>query len=142
MRQELFEGSKMAGAGSFKLFTGTIAAAVVLTTFPSVVNVSARAQRLRDDIKPMVVSEPIALFITLCLWSEQRPATCREVPLTPGAAGPGFASMEACYDGQDEALGKWRAQAGPVFGFTSMAGDGYRIEGQRCGPILGSRGDE
>jgi hypothetical protein len=33
-----------------------------------------------------------------------------------------------CLDGQEEAFLKWREQAGPVFGFTAMAGDGYRIK--------------
>jgi hypothetical protein len=98
---------------------------------------SAAAQQI-DDVKPMANREPVALYITLCLWSQQRPAAmCREVPLTPGAAGPGFASMEACQDGQDEAVRQWLVQAGPVFGFTAMAGDGYRIERKRCSPVVG-----
>jgi len=50
--------------------------------------------------------------------------------------------MRACLDGQENALLKWREQAGPVFGFTAMAGDGYRIEGPRRGPITGSSGNE
>jgi hypothetical protein len=53
-----------------------------------------------------------------------------------------FAGMKACHDGQEEAPGKWSAQAGPVFGFTSMAGAGYRMEGPRCGPVIGTSGDE
>jgi len=49
-----------------------------------------------------------------------------------------FASMKACQDGQEEAIGKWREEAGPVFGFTAMAGDGYRIDGTRCGLVPAS----
>ena len=97
-----------------------------------------------NPVRPAATGEPIALYITLCLWSEQHPAaTCREVPLTPGAAGPTFVSMRACQDGQDEAMGRWREQAGPVFGYTAMAGDGYRIQGLRCGPLADDspRGD-
>jgi hypothetical protein len=45
--------------------------------------------------------------------------------------------MEACQDGQEEALHKWFAEAGPVFGFTAMAGDGYRIEAKHCDPVVG-----
>ena len=45
--------------------------------------------------------------------------------------------MKACLDGQDEAVGKWRDQAAPVFGFTGMSGDGYRIEGGHCRPVAG-----
>jgi hypothetical protein len=89
-----------------------------------------------DRIEPAATGKPVALYISICLWSQQHPSeTCREVPLTPGAAGPLFATMKACQDGQQEALRKWRTEAGPVFGFTAMAGDGYRIDGMRCGPI-------
>ena len=116
--------------------------AVVLVTFSSPFKVAFASSEQLMDIQPIATAEPVALYITLCLWSGQRPATCRELPLTPGAAGPVFASMKSCQDGQDEAMSKWRAQAGPVFGFTAMAGDGYRIEGQRCGPVVGSLGDE
>jgi hypothetical protein len=84
-------------------------------------------------------SQPVALYITLCLWSEHHPAAmCREVSLTPGAAGSGFASMEACEDGQEEAMRKWFAEAGPVFGYTALAGDGYRIEAKYCRPVMGN----
>jgi hypothetical protein len=128
----------MAGAGSLKLYAVVIAA-VIVTIFPSALKIaSASAQQLSDDIKPMANSAPVALYIRLCLWSEQRPAVCREVPLTPGAAGQGFASVRACLDGQKEALLKWREQAGPVFGFTAMAGDGYRIEEIHCSRLLDS----
>jgi hypothetical protein len=135
--QTMFGGAKMAGAGVVKLSAAAIAT-VVLTISPSAFKVaSASAQQLSDD-KPMATSEPVALFIRLCPWSQQRPAVCREVPLNPGAAGPGFASMKSCLDGQEEAVLKWREQAGPVFGFTAMAGDGYRIEDIHCGPLLRS----
>jgi hypothetical protein len=125
----------MAGIGSLKL---RAVAAVVLTTSPYAFKVvgPAWAQQLKDDTKPTAVREPVALYIRLCLWSEQRPAACREVSLTPGAAGPGFTSMRACRDGLEEAFLKWREQAGPVFGFTAMAGDGYRIEEIHCSPLL------
>jgi hypothetical protein len=49
--------------------------------------------------------------------------------------------MEACQDGQEEALHKWFAEAGPVFGFTEMAGDGYRIEAKHCDPVVGGSFD-
>jgi hypothetical protein len=84
-------------------------------------------------------TSPVALYITLCLWSRERPAAmCREVPLTPGAAGPEFVSMEACLDGQEEAMRRWFSEAGPVFGFTDLAGDGYRIDGKHCRPVEGT----
>jgi hypothetical protein len=132
----------MAGAGSLKLYTVAIAAIIPTISLSVLKIASASAQQLSDDIKPMATRAPVAPYIKLCLWSEQRRAVCREVPLTPGAAGPAFASMRACLDGQEKAFLKWREQAGPVFGFTAMAGDGYRIEGPRCGPITGSSGDE
>jgi hypothetical protein len=128
----------MAGIENLKLCA---VAAVVLITSPyafKAVGLAWAAQQLKDDTKPTAVREPVALYIRLCLWSEQRPATCREVSLTPGAAGPGFTSMRACLDGQEEAFLKWREQAGPVFGFTAMAGDGYRIEEIHCSPLLES----
>jgi hypothetical protein len=52
-----------------------------------------------------------------------------------------FVSMEARQDGQEQAVHKWRAESRPVFGFTDMAGDGYRIEGTHCGPVVGSSFD-
>jgi hypothetical protein len=95
------------------------------------------------QVRPIATGEPVALYITLCLWSALHPAaTCREVPLTPGAAGPTFVSMQACQEGQEEAMVRWRVQAGSVFGFTGMAGDGYRIEGKRCGLAMGNPRDE
>jgi hypothetical protein len=117
-------------------------AAMVLVTSPSPFKIPSALGEQLKDVQTVATSEPVALYITLCLWSGQRPATCRELPLTPGAAGPGFANMEACEEGQEVALGKWRAEAGPVFGFTAMAGDGYRIEGQRCGVAVGSSQEE
>ena len=114
-----------------------IAAAIIVTS-PSPFQIGFASAQQIDGMKPTANSAPIALYITLCLWSERRPAAmCHELPLTPGAAGPGFASMEACRDGQQEALRKWLTQAGPVFGFTAMSGDGYRIEGQHCSPAVG-----
>jgi hypothetical protein len=131
----------MSGIGNLGMRTAAIAL-TVLAASPSPFKIpSASSQQLRE-IRPAATGEPVALFITICLWSEQRPATFRELPLTPGAAGPGFASIEACHDGQAEALHKWRTEAGSVFGFTSMAGDGYRIEGQRCGPVVGNSGED
>jgi hypothetical protein len=109
---------------------------VVLIVSPFLFGVTPVLAEQLDNIKPMATIEPIALYIDLCLWSQQHPLpTCREVPLTPGAAGLRFVSMNACHDGQDEAMRKWRAESGPVFGFTAMAGDGYRIDGIRCGPV-------
>jgi hypothetical protein len=130
----------MSNTGNLTLRTAAIAAAV-LVNFPSPFHVASASSEQLKDIQSIATREPIALYITLCLWSQQRPATCRELPLTPGAAGREFVSMEACRDGQEEALHKWLAEAGPVFGFTAMAGDGYRIEGQHCGPVVGSSFD-
>jgi hypothetical protein len=128
----------MSDTRNFTLGAAAIAATILVTITVLFEMTSASAQQLKD-IEPMRASEPVALYITLCLWSEHRPAAiCREVSLTPGAAGPGFASMEACQDGQEEAMRRWLAEAGPVFGFTALAGDGYRIEGRHCRPIMGS----
>jgi hypothetical protein len=44
--------------------------------------------------------------------------------------------------GTEEALERVFEQAGQVFGFTSMAGDSYRIDEHRCSPVIGSSGDE
>jgi hypothetical protein len=123
-----------------KLRGATIAAAALITFSPPFQIASASSQQ-RKDIQSIANREPVALYVTLCLWSQQRSATCRELSLTPGAAGRGFASMEACRDGQEEALHNWLMEAGPVFGFTAMAGDGYRIEGKHCGPVVGSSFD-
>jgi hypothetical protein len=93
------------------------------------------------DTESTDTNKPVALYVTLCLWSKERPvAMCREVPLTPGAAGPEFVGMKACLDGQDEAMRKWFSEAGPVFGFTDVAGDGYRIDGKHCRPLGGTSG--
>ena len=116
-------------------------AAAVLVTLPTPFQIASASSEQLKDIQSIAIREPVALYITLCLWSQQRAATCRELSLTPGAAGRGFASMEACRDGQEEALHKWLVEAGPVFGFTAMAGDGYRIEGKHCGPVVGSSFD-
>jgi hypothetical protein len=115
--------------------------AVVFAASPSPFRITAAsAQQLQ--IEPAEASGATALYLTLCLWSEHRPmATCRELPLTPGAAGPVFSSIKACQDGLEEAMGRWRAQAGPVFGYTEMAGDGYRIQNIRCAPVVGKSGD-
>lgn len=109
-------------------------AAVFLTTFPSPRRIASASEP--DGIKPPATGQPVALYISLCMWSPQHPSpTCREVPLTPGAAGPVFGSMKACQDGQEEAFRKWRAEAGPVFGFTAMAGDGYQIDEIHCSSV-------
>ena len=106
-------------------------------------SVAAAVALFSGSPKAAETSEPkVALFITLCLWSPEHPAeTCREVPLTPGPAGPGFDDMKACQDGQEEAMRKWREQAGPLLGFTAMAGEGYRIKGERCGAVVNSSSD-
>jgi hypothetical protein len=122
------------------LSAAAFAAAVLVITASPFQIVSASTPQPGDD-KPIVIEEPVVLYLTLCLWSEQRPKImCRELRLTPGPAGPMFASMKACQDGQEEAIGKWREEAGPVFGFTAMEGDGYRIEKPRCASVVeGSR---
>jgi hypothetical protein len=129
-----------ASRGHLALSAAAIAAAVLVTSASSFQTACASTPP-PEDIKPATVSQPVALYLTLCLWSQHRPAVlCRELRLTPGPAGPMFASMQACQDGQEEAVGKWREQAGPVFGFTAMAGDGYRIDGTRCALVAeGSR---
>lgn len=125
----------MSDIRNFRLRVAAIAAAFLVTSPASFGIASASAQQL-NDVQPTATSEPVALYITLCLWSKQRPAAmCREIPLTPGAAGPEFVSMKACQDGQEEAMRRWRAEAGPVFGFTEAAGDGYRIEAKHCRPV-------
>jgi hypothetical protein len=121
---------------------GAVLAAAVLVASPTLFEIPSASGEQLKDIRPTATQEPVALYIALCLWSGQRPATCRELPLTPGAAGPVFASFKACQDGQEEAMARWRAQAGPVFGFTAMAGDVYRIDGTRCGPVVARSGDE
>ena len=132
------EIAKVSHARNFALRAAVVAATILVTSSSPFQIAAASAQQV-EDIKPTANSEPIALYITLCLWSQRRPAAmCHELPLTPGAAGPGFASMEACQDGQEEAVRKWLAQAGPVFGFTAMSGDGYRIEGKHCSPAVGN----
>jgi hypothetical protein len=118
-------------------------ASMMLFSAPSPGQVDSTTTDPSQGVKPTTISPPIGLYITLCLWSRQHPqALCREVPLTPGAAGPGFESMKACQDGQDEAVGRWRDQAAPVFGFTGMSGDGYRIEGGHCRPVAGDARDQ
>src|ERR1700678_4073796 len=127
---------KMSDTGSFALRGAAIAAAMLITsTFPLQIASASSEQQLKDT-HPPDPREPVALYITLCLWSQQHPTpTCHEVPLTPGAGGPGFASLNACHSGREDALNKWHAEAGPVFGFPAMAGDGYRTEAIRCGPV-------
>jgi hypothetical protein len=126
----------MSNARYVALSIATIAA-VFLTTFLSPGGIASVSEP--SGISPDATVEPAALYISLCLWSQQHPSpTCRELPLTPGAAGPVFVTMQACRDGQEEAFRKWRAEAGPVFGFTAMAGDGYRISGMHCRPVASS----
>jgi hypothetical protein len=130
---------KMSDTGSFALRGAAIAAAMLITsTFPLQIASASSEQQLKDT-QPPEPREPVALYITLCLWSQQHPTpTCHEVPLTPGAGGPGFASLDTCHSGQEDALKKWQAEAGPVFGFKAMEGDGYRIDRVRCSPIENS----
>jgi hypothetical protein len=124
-------------------FTSSTAMIIATTLIISLLP-SRLASAPATDIESTATAEPVALYLTLCLWSKERPAAmCREVPLTPGAAGPEFVSMKACLDGQEEAMRKWFSEAGPVFGFTDVAGDGYRIDGKHCRPVAGtSRGRE
>jgi hypothetical protein len=116
----------------FTSSTAVIIATILMTSpLPSKL-----ASASPTDIESTATTGPVALFVTLCLWSKERPtAMCREVPLTPGAAGPQFVNMKACLDGQEEAMRKWFLEAGPVFGFTDVAGDGYRIDGKHCRPV-------
>ncbi len=130
----------MRGSKGFILSVAVSFATIAIFPIPA----SALASASAADVDPTEITEPVALYVTLCLWSKERPAAiCREVPLTPGAAGPEFVSMKACLDGQEEAMRKWFSEAGPVFGFTDVAGDGYRIDGKHCRPVAGtSRGSE
>ncbi len=117
---------------SFTLSTAVIIATMITSLLPS------RLASAPTNIDSTATDEPVALYVTLCLWSKERPAAmCREVPLTPGAAGPGFVNMKDCLDGQEEAMRKWFLEAGPVFGFTDVAGDGYRIDGKALPPYRG-----
>ena len=119
----------------FTLSTALVSLAILITSLVP----SRLASALSIDIESTATTERVALYVTLCLWSKERPtAMCREVPLTPGAAGPEFVSMRACLDGQEEAMRKWFSEAGPVFGFTDVAGDGYRIDGRHCRPVAGT----
>jgi hypothetical protein len=130
------ETAEMSDMRKFTSSAGAIAAAILVISLSQFKIASATTQQ-PNNIQSMATTEPVALYITLCLWSKQRPAPmCREVPLTPGAAGPDFVSMKACQDGQEEAMRRWRAEAGPVFGFTEAAGDGYRIEAKYCRPVV------
>lgn len=82
-------------------------------------------------------SKPVALSITICLWSKERPAPlCREVPLTPGVAGLGFEDTASCEAGKDRAVNDWFAEARQVFGFNSgWSGQGYQIKEPRCAGV-------
>ena len=121
-------------------FTSSTAMIIATTLIISLLP-SRLASAPATDIASTATTEPVALYVTLCLWSKERPAAmCREVPLTPGAAGPEFVSMKACLDGQEEAMRKWFLEAGPVFGFTDVAGDGYRIDGKHCRPVGNTSG--
>jgi hypothetical protein len=120
---------------SFTLST----ALVILTILVTSLLPSRLASAPTSEIESTATTERVVLYVTLCLWSKERPtAMCREVPLTPGAAGPEFVNMKACLDGQEEAMRKWFSEAGPVFGFTDVAGDGYRIDGRHCRPVAGT----
>jgi hypothetical protein len=121
-----------------KMSTPTMVAAIAAVFLSTVLSPCRAAFASGSDgIGPAATDEPVALYISLCLWSRHHPSPmCREIPLTPGAAWPVFASMKACQDGQEEALRKWQAEAGPVFGFTATAGDGYRIDGMWCSPVV------
>jgi hypothetical protein len=128
----------MSDTRNFRSCAAAVVAAILITS-PSMFEIASASAQQPNNIQSTATGEPVALYITLCLWSKQRPAAmCREVPLTPGAAGPEFVSMRACQDGQEEAMRKWLAEAGPVFGFTAEAGDGYRIEGKHCRPVVNS----
>jgi hypothetical protein len=77
-----------------------------------------------------------ALYATICLWSHADKVACREVPLTPGVAGPGFESVDQCTQETPDTISRWLDAAGDVFGFKSMQGDGYQITALRCGPYV------
>lgn len=78
--------------------------------------------------------KPISLHIRICFSSPGYSRQfCREVPLTPGAAGIGFDSMDACEGGKAQALDDWFRQAREVFGFsTGWVGKDYLITEPRC----------
>jgi hypothetical protein len=77
----------------------------------------------------------IALYATICLWSPDGAPMCREMPLTPGVAGPLFDSTDSCVKEQEDAFNRWYAYAAPVFGFSGIQGYGYEIKALRCGPF-------
>ena len=67
----------------FHFGTAVIIVTMITSLLPS------RLASAPTDIHSTATDEPVALYVTLCLWSKERPAAmCREVPLTPGAAGP------------------------------------------------------
>jgi hypothetical protein len=118
----------------------TLSMALIIATMITSL-LTSRLASAPSNIDSTATTGPVALYITLCLWSKERPAAmCREVALAPGAAGPEFVSMKACLDGQEEAMRKWFLEAGPVFGFTDVAGDGYRIDGKHCRPVGNTSG--
>lgn len=84
------------------------------------------------DAKP--VDKPVSLHVRICFASPGHPAPlCREVALTPGAAGAGFDSIDACEGAKARALDDWFRQAKDVFGFTTgWSGSDYLITDPRC----------
>ena len=84
---------------------------------------------------------PIALYVTICLWSPGalKHDTCHEAPLTPGIASMGFQTVAECVAKTDATISRWMEDAGPVFQFnTGLSGDdpklgGYEIKDPRCG---------
>lgn len=83
-------------------------------------------------------NKPISLHVRICFSSQGYPTPfCRDVPLTPGAAGFGFDSMAACESGKAQALDDWFKQAKDVFDFTTgWAGKDYLITDPRCVAVL------
>jgi hypothetical protein len=68
-----------------------------------------------------------ALYVTICLWSQQHPElTCHEV-IAPGK----YASVDACISGNSDAVMKWLDEVGPTF--TATPGDHFRLLSVRCG---------
>jgi hypothetical protein len=102
------------------------AIAPLLLAMPAVAGEGARQFAQTD--------KPVSLHIRICFLSPGRPVPfCREVPLTPGAAGGGFDSLAACEDAKARTLETWFRQAKDVFGFSSgWTGRDYLISDPRC----------
>ena len=84
-----------------------------------------------SPVRPYAATD---LQATVCMWSPPRTTEyCRDVSLAPGfPPKPGFPDKASCERGKDERFAAWLTEAKEVFGFTGMAGYGYRVGKPRC----------